>query len=49
MNEYEKLIYKSELARLTAMKCETNWGCQYWNRVADELYEKALLLNVEAL
>jgi hypothetical protein len=49
MNEYEKLIYKSELARQTARTCETNWGWQYWNRVADELYEKALLLNVEAL
>ena len=49
MNEYETLIYKSELARQTARNCETNWGWCYWNNVADRLYEKALLLNVSAL
>ena len=46
MNKYEELMYKSELARETARKCETNWGWCYWNDVADRLYEKALLLNV---
>ena len=49
MNEYEILIYKSELARHTARTCETNWAWQYWNGIADKLYEKALLLNVSAL
>lgn len=49
MNEYEKLMYKSELARQTAKTSETNWAWQYWNKVADQLLEKALLLNVEAL
>jgi DNA-directed RNA polymerase subunit F len=46
MNEYEKLMYKSELARQAALKSETNWAWQYWNKVADKLQEKALLLNV---
>ena len=49
MNEYETLIYKSELARQTARNSETNWAWCYWNNVADKLYEKALLLNVSAL
>ena len=49
MNEYETLMYKRELALQTARNCETNWGWQYWTKVADELYEKALLLDVEAL
>ena len=49
MNKYEELIYKSELARQTARNCKTNWAWNYWNKVADELYEEALLLNVEAL
>ena len=49
MNEYEELIYKSELARQTAFKSETNWAWQYWNGVADKLYEKALNLNLNQL
>jgi hypothetical protein len=49
MNKYEELMYKSELARETARKCKTNWGWCYWNKVADRLYEKALLLNVNQL
>lgn len=49
MNEYEKLMYKSELARETARKSETNWSWCYWNNVADRLYEQALLLKVDQL
>jgi hypothetical protein len=49
MNKYEELMYKSELARECARKSETNWAWQFWNRIADDLQYKALLLNVETL
>lgn len=48
-NRYEVLMYKSELAALTARKSETDWACWYWQNVADYLKKLAYLLNVEAL
>lgn len=49
MNKYEELMYKSESARLNAQRCETNWGWQYWNNVADKLQNMALSLPLEEL
>lgn len=44
MNEYESLMFKSELAEQNARKAESNWAWQYWQGVADKLREKALSL-----
>ena len=49
MNRYEELMFKSELAAQTASKCETNWGWQYWQGVADKLKNEALSLPLEEL
>jgi hypothetical protein len=49
MNRYEELMFKSELAEQTARNCETNWGWQYWQGVADKLKEEAYALPLEEL
>lgn len=49
MNKYEELMFKSELAEQTARNCETNWGWQYWQGVADKLKEEAYALPLEEL
>ena len=49
MNRYEELMFKSEMARQTAKNAETNWAWQYWNGVADKLYEEALSLPLEEI
>lgn len=48
-NRYQELMLKSELAELNARKCETNWGWQYWQKVADRLKEEALSLPLEEI
>ena len=49
MNEYELLIYKSELAAMNARKANSDWATWYWQDVSDKLKEKAYSLNVGAL
>ncbi len=48
-NRYQELMFKSELAEQTARNCETNWGWQYWQGVADKLKEEAYALPLEEL
>lgn len=48
-NRYEELMYKSELASLTARKAETDWATWYWQSVADYLKAQAYLINVNKL
>lgn len=44
MNEYEELMFKSEMAKQNAKKSETDWASNYWTTVAEKLEEKALSL-----
>ena len=49
MNKYEELMFKSELAEMTARKAESNWAWQFWQNVADKLKNMALSLPLEEL
>lgn len=41
MGSYEKLIEKSEIAAMNAIRCETEWSKNYWNSVSQKLKDMA--------
>lgn len=46
-NQYEELMYKSDLAMLTSRKAESDWAWLFWANVSERLKEKALLLKID--
>ena len=41
MGSYEKLMEKSEVAEMNALRCETEWSRNYWRGVSLKLKERA--------
>ena len=49
MNKYEELMFKSELAEVTARKADSNCAWKFQQNVADKLKNMARSLPLEEL